>query len=65
MVTNFIFSKRRIYKVVVVKMASKMTKTKAHSTIFCRGSTMSIYIDFVCFVRFIDAFQLTSYFQTI
>ena len=58
MVTNFIFTKKCIYKVVVVKVASKLTETETHSTMICRGSPMSIYVKFVCFVWSMDVFQL-------
>ena len=49
MIANFIFTKRCVNKVVVKKMASKMTKTKTHSTMICRvccciwSTTFSVY----------------------
>ena len=36
MVTGFIFTERRVSKVVIKKLASEMTKTQAHSTmVYC------------------------------
>ena len=57
MIANFIFTKWCVTKIVIKKMTSEITKTKLHYTMICRGPTMSICQEFVCFFLSIQYLQ--------